>query len=106
MKFKDILSKRGQLSALPMAVVILVVAAAILVFGIIITQEVTNTQITGAVGCNDTGTEACGEAFQAGNTTVAGLGTFGDFWVIIVLAVVITLVIGLLLGMFGGRRIN
>lgn len=47
-----------------------------------------------------------GEACIAGNTTIVGLATFADFWEIIVLAVVITIVIGLLLVVFGreGRR--
>ena len=44
-----------------------------------------------------------GEAFAGGNKTVVGLGTFADFWEIIVLAIVITIVIGLLLVIFGGR---
>ena len=44
-----------------------------------------------------------GEAFRGGNSTVLGLGTFADFWEIIVLAIVITVVIGLLLVVFGGR---
>ena len=43
-----------------------------------------------------------GEACEAGNSTVVGLGTFADFWEIIVLAIVITVVIGLLLVIFGG----
>ncbi len=43
-----------------------------------------------------------GEACEAGNTTIAGLGTFADFWEIIVLAIVISIVIGLLLVVFGG----
>ena len=47
-----------------------------------------------------------GEAYESANSTVAGLGTFGDFWEIIVLAIVISVVIGLLLVVFGtgGRR--
>ena len=44
------------------------------------------------------------EAWDASNNTVAGLGAFADFWEIIVLAIVITVVIGLLLIVFGGRR--
>ncbi len=47
-----------------------------------------------------------GEAFQGGNKTVLGLGTFADFWEIIVLAIVITIVIGLLLVIFGGRQVR
>ncbi len=43
-----------------------------------------------------------GEACEAANKTVVGLGTFADFWEIIVLAIVISVVIGLLLVIFGG----
>lgn len=45
-----------------------------------------------------------GEAFESSNNTLIGLGTFGDFWEIIVLAIVISIVIGLLLVIFGGSR--
>ena len=45
-----------------------------------------------------------GEACEVGNLTVVGLGTFADFWEIIVLAIVITVVIGLLLVIFGGQQ--
>ncbi len=97
MKLKNILSfknKKGQLAALPMAIVALVLAAVVLVFGLVINQELRDTQTAGT------------EAFNAANQTLVGLGTFADFWTIIVLAIVITIVIGLLLGMFGGRRIR
>jgi len=43
-------------------------------------------------------------AYEGANNTTHGLGTFADFWEIIVLAIVITIVIGLLLAVFGGRR--
>jgi len=43
------------------------------------------------------------EACTASNATIVGLGTFADFWEIIILAVVITIIIGLLLAVFGGR---
>lgn len=45
-----------------------------------------------------------GQACEGANLTVVGLGTFADFWEIIVLAIVITVVIGLLLVVFGGGR--
>ena len=45
-----------------------------------------------------------GEACEVGNLTVVGLGSFADFWEIIVLAIVITIVIGLLLVIFGGKQ--
>jgi len=44
------------------------------------------------------------EAYRAGNETVVGLGTVADFWEIIILAVVVSIVIGLLLTVFGGRK--
>jgi len=43
-----------------------------------------------------------GEAYVSGNDTVKGLATFADFWEIIVLAIIISVVIGLLLVTFGG----
>ena len=43
-----------------------------------------------------------GEACEGANKTVVGLGTFANFWEIIVLAIVIAVVIGLLLVIFGG----
>jgi len=45
-----------------------------------------------------------GEAWTGSNNTLTGLGTFADFWEIIILAIITTLVIGLLLGVFGGRK--
>ena len=44
------------------------------------------------------------EACTAGNLTIFGLGSFANFWEIIVLAIVIGVVIGLLLVIFGGKR--
>jgi len=45
-----------------------------------------------------------GEAKQDINATVVGLSSFADFWEIIVLAVVVSILIGLILVMFGNRR--
>ena len=84
--------KKGQLNSLAPAILGLVFAAVVLVFGLVISQELRDTQTSGT------------EAFNAANTTLVGLGTFADFWEIIVLAIVITVVIGLLLVVFGGSR--
>jgi len=89
---RSILKKKGQLNTLAPAILALVFAAVVLVFGLVISQELRDTQ--------DSGTEA----YTAANDTLVGLGTFADFWEIIVLAIVITVVIGLLLVVFGGRR--
>lgn len=91
MKLKT-LSKKGQVNTLAPAILSLVFAAVVLVFGLVMTQELRDTQ---------TSTTA---AAIAANKTVIGLGTFADFWEIIVLAIVITVVIGLLLVIFGGTR--
>ena len=53
---------------------------------------------------NYTYTYTGGLAYTGANATVTGLGTFGDFWEIIVLAIVISLIIGLLLVVFGGTK--
>ena len=98
--------KKGQVSALPMAVIILVVSGVFLVLGIVLLDGVLDSTITGASECNATSIASCGEAAAAINDTILGVGTFGDFFTIIVLAIVITIVIGLLLTMFGGRRIR
>ena len=96
--------RKGQINSLAPAVLALVFAGIVLVFGVVMSQELRDTQLTGAANCNSTHTSACSEAYSASNLTVVGLGTFADFWEIIVLAIVITVVIGLLLVIFGGRR--
>lgn len=90
MKLKSI-QKKGQLNTLAPAILALVFAAILLVLGLVITQELRDTQTAGST------------AYDAANETVVGLATFSDFWVIIVLAVVAVVVIGLLLTVFGGR---
>ena len=86
------MQKKGQVASMAPAILALVFAAVVLVFGLVISQELRDTQTVGS------------EAHQAANATLIGLGTFADFWEIIVLAIVITVVIGLLLVVFGGRR--
>lgn len=89
MRLKQI-NRKGQVNTLAPAILSLVFAAVVLVFGMVMTQELRDTQTSGT------------EAYSAANLTVVGLGTFADFWEIIVLAIVITVVIGLLLVIFGG----
>lgn len=86
------MNKKGQVNTLAPAILALVFAGIVLVFGLVMSQELRDTQTAGT------------EAYDAANKTVVGLGTFADFWEIIVLAIVITVVIGLLLVIFGGRR--
>ena len=84
--------RKGQVSSMAPAILSLVFAAIVLVFGLVISQSLRDTQAIGT------------EAHTAANATLVGLGTFADFWEIIVLAIVITVVIGLLLVVFGGGR--
>jgi len=85
------INKKGQVNSLAPAILSLVFAGIVLVFGLVMSQELRDTQDSGS------------EAYEAANDTVVGLGTFADFWEIIVLAIVITVVIGLLLVIFGGK---
>lgn len=91
---KSLLNRKGQVQTLAPAILALIFAGIVLVFGLVMSQELRDTQTAGT------------DAYIAANKTVVGLGTFGDFWEIIVLAVVITVVIGLLLIVFGGRRVG
>lgn len=88
---RSILQKKGQVGTLAPAILALVFAAVVLVFGLVISQELRDTQTAGT------------DAYAAANTTLVGLSSFADFWEIIVLAIVITVVIGLLLVVFGRR---
>ena len=91
------MSKKGQIQSLAPAMIALVLAAVLLVFGLIMLQELRDTAVVAGSASllNDT-------AFTAANATIIGMGTFADFWEIIVLAIVISIVIGLLLMVFGG----
>ncbi len=168
-------SKRGQLNTLAPAIIALVLAGLLLIFGLIIMQELRDTDVitkANAVTVNnetlaamvpgtgvlvarsgdvsfggfgvitvynnsgavqlDTGNFTIAanglvngstsaiyndtvwnvtysfthgdEAFSAANLTVVGLGTFANFWEIIVITVILMIVIGLLLVTFGGSR--
>lgn len=98
MELKKI-NKKGQTGGLAASILALGIAAIVLILFMVITQEIRDTTIVaGAAGSaerNDT-------AFITANKTVVGLGTFGDFWVIIVLAIVAAVVIGIIFGAFGG----
>ena len=89
-KMKKVINKRGQIQTLAPAILALIFAAVVLVFGMVISQELRDTQTAGT------------DAYVSANKTLVGLATFADFWEIIVLAIVITIVIGLLLVVFGG----
>ena len=89
-KKQKFFSRKGQAAGLATSILQLGVAAIILVLVLVITQELRDTQTAGT------------EAFDAANQTVVGLGTFGDFWVIIVLAIVAAVVIGIIFSAFGG----
>lgn len=90
MKLKK-LSKKAQLSGLSGSILAIVFATIILVFGFVIVQELRDTQGTTT------------DAYTIANDTLTGLGSFADFWTIIVLAVVIGVVLTILIGVFGRR---
>lgn len=90
MKLRPLKDKKGQVGGLAGSVLQLGIAAIVLVLILVITQELRDTQTAGT------------EAYIAANATVDGLGTFGDFWTIIVLAIIAGLVIGIIFSAFGG----
>jgi hypothetical protein len=83
--------KKGQLGGLTGSVIALVVAIIVLVMGLVIIQEIRDTDIVSSgVAVNDT-------AFNSANISLAGLGDFADFIPIIVIAVAASVIIGLIL---------
>jgi type II secretory pathway component PulF len=87
------IGKRGNLNMIVPAILTLTLGAIILVFGLIMLDEV-YTQTTGD------------EARNASNKTIYAMGKFGDYWDLIVLAIIIAIVISLLLVVFSLRRVR
>lgn len=87
-------NKKGQISSLTGGILGLVVAIIVLVLGLVVVQELRDTQPTGS------------ESFSAANESLVGLGDFSDFVPIIVIAVAASVIIGLILVgfAFGGTR--
>lgn len=81
-------NKRG-VGGLSNSILQLGVAAIVLVMVLVITQNLRDTQTSGS------------DAFVAANKTVVGIGKFGDFWTIIVLAIVAAVVLGIIFALFG-----
>lgn len=67
----------------------------------------TNLTATNWLNTNITYTFKAGqEGYRASTKGVTGLATFGDFWSLIVLAIVITIVVALVLGMMNRSKVN
>lgn len=88
------MKKRGNLNLLVPSIIVLVVAAVVLTLGVVINQELRDTQTAGT------------DAFEAANDTLVGLASFSDFWTIIVIAIVAVIIIGLIVGLLGAGRIR
>lgn len=91
-KLEVINGKRGNLQIIVPAILTLTLAAIILVFGLVMLDELWDNTSSGT------------EAYSAANETIVGMGKFGDYWDLIVLAIVITVIISLLLVVFSMRR--
>lgn len=87
-------NKKGSLNMLVPAILTLVLASIILVFGLIMLDDLWDE--------TDSGTEA----YTAANETIVGIGDFADYVDLMVLAVVIAIVIGLLLVVFSLRKVR
>ena len=76
------------------AILTLGLGAIILVFGMIMLDELWDQTTAGT------------EAYTAGNETIYGMSKFGNYWDLIVLAVVISVIISLLLVVFSLRQVR
>lgn len=94
------MNRTGQLGGLSGNILSVVLAIIILVLGLVIVQELRDTRIDDSAGCNATVQTSCGEAFDAANESLVGLGQFADFVPLIVLAVAAAVVIGVILTAF------
>ena len=88
------MDKKGNLGMIVPAILTLGLGAIILVFGIIMMDSLWNQTTAGT------------EAYIAGNETIYGMSKFGDYWDLIVLAIVISVVISLLLVVFSLRQVK
>lgn len=91
---KQLMSKKGNLSLIVPSILTLTLAAIILVFGLIMLDELWDNTTSGT------------EAYSAANETIVGMGKFADYWDLVVLAIVITVIISLLLVVFSLRRVQ
>ncbi len=91
---RKIMNKKGQLNLMVPAILTVTLAAIILIFGLVMLDELWDQ------------TDAGTEAYEAGNETIVGIGKFGDYFDLIVLAVIIAIVISLLLVVFSTKRIQ
>lgn len=87
------LNKKGNLNMIVPAILTLTLAAIILVFGLLMMDELWDQTTSGT------------EAYKSANLTIVGMGKFADYWDLIVLAIVIAVVIALLLVVFAQRRV-
>ena len=88
------LDKKGNLQLIVPAILTLTLGAIVLVFGLVMLDELYDQ------------TDANTEAREAANETLVGMGKFGDYWDLVVLAIVIAVVISLLLVVFSMRRVR
>lgn len=91
---RSLTDKKAQLNMLVPSILTLVLAAIILVFGLIMLDNLWDE--------TDSGTEA----YVAANETIVGIGDFADYVDLMVLAVVISIIISLLLMVFSLRRVK
>ena len=84
--------KKAQLGRLAASLISLIVAIIILVLGVVVMQELRDTQ-----------TDTASPAYQAANDSTVAVGDFSDFVPIIVIALAASIVIGLILVGFAFR---
>ena len=97
------LLKKGQVGGLQGFILSIVTVAIVLAIGLIILQELADTQITnvhGTGGCNSVNQSGCGAAYNATTSIVTKLATVPT-WIGIIIIVALAFIV---LSFFIGRR--
>lgn len=104
MELRKISQNKGQLGGLATSIISLVVAIIVLVLGLVMLQELRNTDLVMKDTTNASGTFFGSDIYHATNDSLAGLATMSDFVPLIVLAVAASIIIGLVLVGFAYTR--
>lgn len=91
---RKLMNKKGNVGMLVPAILALTLAAIILVFGLLMLDELWDQTTSGT------------QAYTSANLTIVGIGKFADYFDLVVLAVIISIIIGLLLVVFSLRSVK
>ena len=94
------LLKKGQVGGLQGFILSIVTVAIVLAIGLIVLNELGDSQVTGGLSCNSTDVDGCGAAYNATGTIITKLATVPT-WIGIIIIVALAFIV---LSFFIGRR--